>query len=39
MEACAMEDPSDGMPNWLTIDLLVILISLAVIGLLAVIAP
>lgn len=34
-----MEDPQDGMPNWLTIDLLMILMSLAVIVLLAVIAP
>ena len=33
------DDPSDGMPNWLTIDLLIILASLAVIGIWAVIAP
>jgi len=39
MEARAMEDPLDGMPNWLTIDLLMILVSLAVIALWAVIAP
>ena len=34
-----MEDPSDGMPSWLAIDLLMILVSLAVIALWVVIAP
>lgn len=39
MEARAMEDHSNRMPDWLTTDLLIILISLAVIALWAVIAP
>ena len=34
-----MEDPLDRMPNWLTIDLLMILVSLVVIALWTVIAP